>query len=200
MPLAAPRRAGVASASEAGVALLTGYHDGYQSRVASGTRNWLLDTRDGSRVEISGGPFGCGGLSPDGKLVVLACSDGSLQLFDRERNEVVRSVQGHDRQINRVRFSRDGSVFATAKAASSFPDSMDDRRVCVWRRDGELLQQLDFDRSGVSWFDVSADGAWVVVKTNDRALRRYPVEPMKMVEQLALREITAAERQQFGLK
>ena len=144
--------------------------------------------------------FSCVVTDRDGRLAVAPHADGSVDLFDRAGNRLIRSLRGHDRLVNRVRFSSDSSVFVTGYASNGFVNSHDERRVCVWTAAGELLQQIEFERSGVCWLDLSADGEWVLVKTNDGDLRRYPVRPLQLVEQLSLRDFTEAERERFEIR
>ncbi len=195
-----PWTEGVAAAVAGPLVLITRMHESHSSRVGGLGRSWVLDTHDATRVQIPGDKFGRGGLSPDGRLAVAPHADGSVDLFDRAGNRLIRSLRGHDRLVNRVRFSSDSSVFVTGYASNGFVNSHDERRVCVWTAAGELLQQIEFERSGVCWLDLSADGEWVLVKTNDGDLRRYPVRPLQLVEQLSLRDFTEAERERFEIR
>lgn len=195
-----PWRVGVPGAVSGPYVLMARWHESFRSRVAGPGENWLVDARDGSRVVLPGGKFGRGGLSPDGKLMVLAKPDGSLTVMDREQQKVLHSLRGHDALVNRVLFAKDGSIFVTGYASIGFVDSHDERRVCVWSRDGELLQQLEFASSGVAFLDLTDDGEWVIVKTNDGDLRRYPVQPMKLVEQMPLRDFSAEELARFEIR
>jgi WD40 repeat protein len=191
---------GVPASSAGGFVLLTRLHQIYNSRVGGDGENWLLDTLTGERVALPGGPHGRGGLSPDGRLIAMPQPDGAIELFDREAGKIARTLRGHDRKVNCVRFSADGSVFVTGWASLGLADSHDDRRVCVWSKDGELLQQLEFERSGIAWLDISRDGRWIVVKTNDGELSRYPVRPLEVVEALDLRDFSAQERARYEIR
>jgi len=180
--------------------LLCRQHVGLRQQVGGDGEAWLVDLRDGARHELPGGPWGRGGIAPGGDYVVLPDPAGGLVVYDPETRQFGEPLRGHDRPLNHVRFSADGALFATGWASRGFAKKLDGRRVCVWSRAGELVQRFDFDRASISWFDLSADGEWVLIKTSDGELRRYPVQPLRIVAALQLRDFTAAERERFGLR
>jgi len=191
---------GVPTSVAGPLVVLARWHDQRGSRVGGFLENWLLDTRDGSFEQLADHDAGRSSLSPDGELIAMPRGDGRVELLDVASRRVVNTLLGHEHKVNRALWSADGRVLVTAWAATSFASSHDERRVCVWSRDGELLQEIEFARSGVSWVDVTRDGEWFVVKTNDGELRRYPVRPMQLVEGLALRDFTDTERARFELR
>ncbi|MEZ6037418.1 MAG: serine/threonine-protein kinase [Planctomycetota bacterium] len=195
-----PWRLGVPCDVVGGTVLLARWHERPHSRVGGFAEAWLLDADTGDVQELAGGPFGRGALSPDGAVVVLPKADGSLLLLDRAGACAPRELHGHERSVDRVIYSADGAVFATGWASNDFAGAQDERQVCVWSRDGTLLQRLAFEPRGVAWLDLAADGRWVVVLDNDGNLRRWPVQPSALCAELPLREPSEAERARFGLR
>lgn len=180
--------------------LLTRLHQCRGSRVGGFGESWVLDTRDGSRVAVPGQSLGRGGLSPDGERVVVPLPDGALEVSARASGKRLHTLRGHDRPVNCVRFAASGEVFVTGWASQGMASGQDERALCVWSHAGDLLQKLEFRGVGISWFDLSLDGDWVVYKTNDEQLRRFPVHPMKLAESLKLRDLTDAERDRFEVR
>ncbi|MEP7292864.1 MAG: hypothetical protein ABI835_13865, partial [Chloroflexota bacterium] len=51
--------------------------------------------------------------SPDGRLIAVACKDGTAYLIDVAAAEIVRKIPAHERGVDAVAFSPDGRLLLT---------------------------------------------------------------------------------------
>jgi WD40 repeat protein len=122
----------------------------------------------GSRIVLSvPGVGGALDWSPDGRLFVTEGPEetGVVDIRDAETGESVRSFPGHDRDVNDVAFSRDGSMLATTG---------DDGAVRVWdTATGKQLRTLQGPRDAVVWGpSFSPDGSLLAASWQDKGLVR----------------------------
>jgi WD40 repeat protein/serine/threonine protein kinase len=92
------------------------------THVASSTINEdksfvVWDTRTGKDIRVvRGSPSHVHRLrySPDGRLLVSVCTDGSVTIWDEATLQRIRSIEAHPAPIYDVAFAPDGARFATA--------------------------------------------------------------------------------------
>jgi WD40 repeat protein len=108
-------------------------------------------------------------LSPDGRLLAVACKDDQVHLFDAWKGEAVRDLVGHRKSVEGVVFSPDGRLLATTSADQTVrlwdPSSGD--AVATLRGHRSLVRAVVFARDGASLFTGSADGTvrrWSIAK------------------------------------
>ncbi len=65
------------------------------------------------RVVSGGGAFTACSFTPDGRVCLAGCSDGTLRSFDRSDGTTVFSVAAHDSGVEAVAVSGDGELVAT---------------------------------------------------------------------------------------
>jgi WD40 repeat protein/serine/threonine protein kinase len=97
-------------------------------------------------------------LSPDGRILVAAGTDGQASLWDPERWELLRRLPVHPDQVHRVVFNPAGRQLATGCW---------DGRVRVWDvHTGRLLRTVGDGADGVFGLAWSPDGRWLVAGTD----------------------------------
>lgn len=99
---------------------------------------------------------------PKGDLVVIACRDGALRLWNWARNTILR-LNGHADSVNCVRFSPEGQFVVSASS---------DKSVRIWATDsGAALATLRGHTDRVKSAGFSADGRTVLsVARNGRVI------------------------------
>ncbi len=98
--------------------------------------------------------------SPDG--TVIAVGADQLSLLDAGTGEVVRTVEGHTRAVNRVVFADGGATLVSAS---------DDHTVRVWQTADWTLRYPPLEHDGAVFaLDISPDGAWIVAGDTTGAL------------------------------
>lgn len=125
-------------------------------------------------------------ISPDGKTVATACSDGTIRLWNITTGDLLRAFIGHDGPVNDVSWSPDGRFLATAS---------DDRTVQIWdpatgRRlltfaEESCYRQVQWSGNGrfVAGVTESSGGTTVAVwefhpSSGGRSLRRAGWQPV----------------------
>ena len=116
--------------------------------VDSGELERRFQQRVGSRITRAA-------LAPDGDLVALAASDGTVSLWDLERAALTQELQAADDLLWSAVFSPDGRQLATASS---------DEVVAVWNtRNGQRLRALTGHSGGATDLAFLADGVTLVV-------------------------------------
>jgi WD40 repeat protein/energy-coupling factor transporter ATP-binding protein EcfA2 len=102
-------------------------------------------------------------LTPDGRQVVLGCSDGRARILDPAKGEVLHELV-HDRAVMTVAISRDGSRLATGT---------DQGKVRVWdlTTGAPLFEPLDQGDQAIKGVSFSPDGALVASGSQDFKVR-----------------------------
>ncbi len=96
--------------------------------------------------------------SPDGKWVAFGCNDGTVSLWDLERN-AFKSIDTSKEAVEDVAFSPDGRVIASAS---------NDYTIKLWSLDGQLLQAFDQKHlDGINSISFSQDGQTIASASND---------------------------------
>lgn len=65
-----------------------------------------------TQYSTQSGPAFAATLSPDGRIVAIANSNGVVELFDAESRAPIRTLLGHESELRSVAFSPDGEVMA----------------------------------------------------------------------------------------
>jgi WD40 repeat protein/serine/threonine protein kinase len=121
--------------------------------------HYLKRLRYGSRPPLRhpGHIFGLA-LSPDGRVLVAAGTDGQVSLWDPERWELLRRLPVHPDQVHRVAFRPDGRQLATGCW---------DGQVRLWDvHAGQLLRTLGEGEDGIFSLAWSPDGRSLAAATD----------------------------------
>ncbi|HSS52488.1 MAG TPA: TIR domain-containing protein [Thermoanaerobaculia bacterium] len=131
-------------------------------------REWDLETgRNRQTLQSYGGRAGVGWVAAvDGRRILTASALRSMELWDVETGETLRSFAGH---------SGDVGVVAALDGRCAVSGSSD-RALRVWELDtGELLRVMEGHSGGINALAV-LDGRRIVSGSEDRTLRVWDVE------------------------
>jgi WD40 repeat protein len=109
-------------------------------------------------------------ISADGKLMVLACRDKTVQIVDLEKGKLIKTISGAENEVNVVAISPDGSkVIACEKNGTCEvweTKSLD--RIAILRGYKGTVQNAIFSRNGkfISTRGTKQDGSCRVYYTN----------------------------------
>lgn len=112
---------------------------------------------------------------PDGKTIVSAGVDQTLQVWDAKTGKLIRTLDNHTATVNDLA-ARPGEKADTPPTAASVSD---DRTVRLWNpTTGRLLRlvRLDFKPSAVAW---SPDGSRLLVGSVDGTIRRLDPDTLE---------------------
>jgi WD40 repeat protein len=139
-----------------------------------------------------------GRFSPDGTRIITIDINGLAHLWNSKTGEKITSLEVPGSRIHYASFSPDGSKLFTNQGDS----------LAVW--DGASTRPLFFIQGtsfpiGSRWpletyyQPFSPDGKWIVAATQDRSLRRWPLDLASAARQAAPRELTPEEKKQLEL-
>ncbi|MEQ8819470.1 MAG: protein kinase [Sumerlaeia bacterium] len=141
---------------------LLAYSSGIGIAHISTARPGLYSLRFGTGLH-EGRPFSTA-VSPDGKTVALAYSNGTVGLFDRESGTLLRSFKAHPREVSGVAFTPSGEQLVSGSY---------DGTAKIWQIDtGDLLHTLQGHDKEVTSVAVSSLGT-VATSSFDGTVRLW---------------------------
>jgi WD40 repeat protein/tRNA A-37 threonylcarbamoyl transferase component Bud32 len=114
--------------------------------------------------------------SPDSKLLVSGGIDTTVLLWDADKGELLRSLEGNRGVINFVAFSPDGKTVAVSSA---------DRIVRLWDAGTGMVKHEGEHEAAVFGLAFSPDGTMLATSSGDKTVRLWQVEPFKLLHTLA---------------
>jgi WD40 repeat protein/serine/threonine protein kinase len=131
--------------------------------------------------------------SPDGESFACISLDFSVaNLFSTRDATLIASMEGHEGGIVELAFSPDGRYLATGSmdGTARIWEVSDGSPWLTCRGHSNFVLAVDFSRDGRHMVSASADGT----------ARLWPVDPHAAAQLRRPRELTAAERERFGLE
>ncbi|MCC5897503.1 MAG: hypothetical protein JJU32_06235 [Phormidium sp. BM_Day4_Bin.17] len=114
--------------------------------------------------------------TPNGRQVLSASSDETVNLWDMQTGELLQSLEGHSAQVNNVQFSDDGRQVVSASS---------DETVKLWDvQTGELLQSFEGHSGRVNNVQFSGDGRQVVSASWDGTVKLWDVQTGELLQSL----------------
>jgi WD40 repeat protein/beta-lactamase regulating signal transducer with metallopeptidase domain len=105
--------------------------------------------------------------SPDGKLLVTALENRTIQIRSAVTGDLLRTLEGHDDVVTCLVFARDGKSFFSGSS---------DRTIRRWEvATGKQIAQLDGHTSWVYALAVSPDGQTLASSGYDKTIRLWDV-------------------------
>ncbi|WGV26064.1 hypothetical protein [Halotia branconii] len=101
--------------------------------------------------------------SPDGKFIATGNKDKTVKLW-RQDGTLVKTLSGHQAEVNWISFSPDGRFIASAS---------DDKTVKIWRTDGSLVKTLYGHEEGVTMVTFSPDGKLLASAGRDKTVKLW---------------------------
>jgi len=105
--------------------------------------------------------------SPDGATLISGSRDKTIRLWRVRDGTLLKTLEGHTREVDSIAFSPDGAIFASGSW---------DKTIRLWRvRDGTLLKTLEGHTGGVCSIAFSPDGAILASGSWDKTIRLWRV-------------------------
>jgi len=115
-------------------------------------------------------------VSSDDKLIVSACSDQTLRIWNSQTGQRLLTLKGHESPVNDCAISSDGRFIVSAS---------DDQTLKIWdAQTGQCLQTLVGHEGSVRGCCISPDGTFAVSTSEDCTLKvwdiSYEKEPLTL--------------------
>ena len=139
-------------------------------------RVWDVET--GGGLFAFKGPFTTATFSPDGALILTACSDKTVNIWDARTGDELITLRGHAAAVNSPNFAQDGARFVTASK---------DHTARVWST--RALEEIHALKGHSGWvYDASfsPDGEQVVTASYDGSVRIWDLDSGNDVLTLAV--------------
>jgi WD40 repeat protein len=118
----------------------------------------------------------CMAVSADGRLAILGCARGAVQIYNIEAKREERALPGHKEDVLGVALTKDGRVAVTASA---------DKTVAVWDAlTGKALRVLRGHLGRVTSLAMTPDGRRAVSGSDDKTVRVWDPRTGKEVRRL----------------
>jgi WD40 repeat protein len=129
--------------------------------------------------------------SPDGRRIVTASWDKTARIWDAATGQPLYVLRGHVLALQWAAFSADGKRVVTAS---------DDETARVWDAEtGSEIITLAGHKGPVLTAVFSPDGQSVATASADNTVRIWPLDPLATALSRKPRELTAEERERFGI-
>jgi len=101
-------------------------------------------------------------LSDDGKRIIAASSDSTIKVWNREKGELLTTLQGHTGRVSSVAISKERGLIVSGSS---------DKTVRVWQAEtGQLIKTLTGHSAIVSQVAINPEGSRAVSGGKDRKL------------------------------
>jgi len=108
-----------------------------------------------------------------GQLLASGSEDGEVSLWDSVTGKLLRTLKGHQKEINSVVFAPQGGTLASGS---------EDKTVKLWEaRSGTLLRTLEGHTASVDCVAFSTDGRLLASKSQDHTIRLWSCETWETV-------------------
>ncbi len=112
-------------------------------------------------------------ISPDSKVVAVASSNRSIELWDLQTGKKLQTFKGNTGRVSDVFFSPDGQRIVSGS---------DDRKVIIWEvKTGRILNTLEGHQERVETTIFSPDGKMIASSSSDRTIRLWNAETGKLI-------------------
>lgn len=106
--------------------------------------------------------------TPDGQILLSGDQQGTLHLWDLERQEIVWTLTGHTQPITAIVVSADGKTILSSSL---------DHTIRQWDlHQGRLHRVLQGHTNGVTALALSADGQWLASGSRDQTLKLWNLQ------------------------
>jgi WD40 repeat protein len=129
--------------------------------------------------------------SPDGRRIVTASADKTARIWDAATGKSLLVLHGHILSLSSAAFSPDSKRVVTASS---------DETARVWDAEsGTEILTLAGHKGAVLSAVFSPDGKVVATASLDGTARIWPLDPLPVALWRKPRELTAEERERFGI-
>ncbi len=88
-------------------------------------------------------PFTVMQISPDGRQLVVGCTDGTLMIWELSEQRLVKAIRGHEHAVHSICFAPDGLSFVTCDAGSDVINLSASNPARLWAtQSGERIQEI----------------------------------------------------------
>lgn len=139
----------------------------------------LRDTKEAevlAQINLFSGNWVPGGISTDGKRLVVSTSANKLAVWDLSLKEIIHQLDGHDAAVTQVAFSPDNRWIATAS---------DDFTARLWSlTKNKEVRILRGHTDRITSIAFSPDGRWVATGSADNSARLWDALSGRLVAQM----------------